>query len=166
MRSMSTPLWGHWARSAPRNMDDIFFAPISACQAPKGGLTLLGPVRRVFTPLAGIIPTTARTFMGNMAISLEPVAPGNLGMLLDAAIHSHDPHLFQVKQTQSIHLCQPDQCSHHPAETGKSLHGSSRSGFLNVLFFFSDCLLGVSPRDADLGLRKISIFTPLPIRHL
>ena len=36
-----------WSRAAPRNMGDIFFAPIHACQASRWGLTLLGPGRRV-----------------------------------------------------------------------------------------------------------------------
>ena len=43
------------SRDAPRNMGEIFFAPISECQAPTGTLTLLVPVRRVSTPQAGII---------------------------------------------------------------------------------------------------------------
>ena len=89
----------YWTRTAPRSMGDIFFAPISAGQAPRGSLALLGHVRRAPTPPAGILPAWKRAAAWHMAITLAPEAPGNLDMLPDAAVHPPHPQLTE----QSVH---------------------------------------------------------------
>ena len=76
---------------ASLNMGDIFFAPISASQAPRGSLALLEHVRRTPTPPAGILPAWKGASAGHMAISLQSEVPGNLDMLSDAAVHPRHP---------------------------------------------------------------------------
>ena len=80
-------------------MTDIFFTPIRACQEPKGGLTLFGLVRRVSTLLAGFIPAGACAATQDVATSLAPVAPGNLGMLSNEGVYPFDPQHSGPKKT-------------------------------------------------------------------
>ena len=86
-------------------MGDIFFAPISASQALRGSLALLGHVQRAPTPPAGILPAWKRAAARHMAIPLAPKAPGNLDMLSDTAVHPANAHvkyfLYSVDKDQN-----------------------------------------------------------------
>ena len=85
-------------------MGDIFFAPISACQAPRRSLALLSYVRRAPTPPAGVLPAWKCAAARYMAITLAPEAPGNLDMLPDAAVHPLHPQLTKPEQASSVRL--------------------------------------------------------------
>ena len=103
----------YWARIAPRSMGDIFFAPVSASQAPRGSLALLGHMSRAPTLPAGILPAWKRAAARHMAISLAPEAPGNLDMLSDAVIQL--PLLTYQARANSEHPPQlngPPQSAH------------------------------------------------------
>ena len=101
----------YWARTAPRSMGNIFFAPISTSLAPRRSLALLGHVRRTSAPPPGILPAWKRAAARHMATSLAPEAPGNLDMLAPAADRAYRGRASSERPPglngpqQSLQLC-------------------------------------------------------------
>ena len=60
-------------------MGDIFCTPIHARHAPRGGLTLLGPVCRIATSTTGIFPAGASATKLDVTIPLGFRAEANVG---------------------------------------------------------------------------------------
>ena len=94
----------YWVRTAPRSMGDIFSAPISTSQAPRGSLALLGHERRAPTPSACILLARKFAATRHMAISLAPNARGYLDMLADSTVYPPYPQLTKPEQAPSIRL--------------------------------------------------------------
>ena len=70
-------------------------------------------MRCTSAPPAGIIPAGARAATRDMAISLAPVALGDLRMLPNASVYLSDPQLPDPEQTLGVRLSQLDHRSLH-----------------------------------------------------
>ena len=84
------PIWAHCSR----NMGNIFFSPIHACYAPRGGLAPLDLLRWVTTPPTGILPDGAGAATRDVTIPLAAVRSGNLSVFPDAGILPFDSNFW------------------------------------------------------------------------
>ena len=88
---------------------------LSALNFRSGSLWFQLVTETLAIPSPGILHC-AHAATRDMAISLVPVALGNLGMLPNATVYPPDPQFFKSERTLGIHLGQPDHRSPYAVE--------------------------------------------------
>ena len=82
---------------------------------------------------AAIIPATARAATRDMATSLAPVVPRNLGILPNAVIYLSNPPLSKPEKTLGVRRGQSDHQSLHTTKAFVQPAGTPRSGLSSAM---------------------------------